>query len=75
VARQTTEIKLAADLALILGQRPTAMLELEDAPGSWRVIVDYMLITQARERLATGENKATEEQIREMKKLYEVTRR
>lgn len=72
MTNQTPEIKLAADLALVLGQRPTDVLELRDAPGCWRVVVDWLLITQAKERLVSGNEKTVDEQIREMKKLYKL---
>ena len=71
MTNQTPLIKRAADLASILGQRPTTILGLAEASEYFKINVDYILLLQARERLSTGKEDSEDETVRKMKEAYE----
>ncbi len=75
MTNQTPLIKTAANLAAILGQRPTDILGLADASDYFKINVDYILLLQARDRLTTGKDESTDETIRKMKEAYEESKR
>ena len=70
VTNQTPLIKRAADLAALLGQRPTTILGLAEASEIFRINVDYILLRQARERLSAGKKDSTDETVRKIEKAY-----